>query len=159
AGHRYQSHANSTMPTVARPLPGRADGYPSGPPTDPHVRNERMRFLKQSCCYPFAVRWPAVVRVGELDVSPLSPASGYSARRHLLSCGSLGPHFPTFRGFACHSPSRYLACFHAFVVSLAGSCPGGSATDHARAFGRPVPYSGYATRRQVALPSSRVTPL
>jgi hypothetical protein len=29
---------------------------------------------------------------------------------------------------------------------------------HARAFGRPVPLSGSCTRRQVALPSSRVTP-
>jgi len=29
---------------------------------------------------------------------------------------------------------------------------------HARAFGRPVPHSGGCTRRQVALPSSRVTP-
>ena len=29
-------------------LPGRADGYPSGPPTDPYVRNARIRFLKQS---------------------------------------------------------------------------------------------------------------
>ena len=35
------------------PLPGRADGYPSGPPTDPYVRNERIRFLKQSCCCPW----------------------------------------------------------------------------------------------------------
>src|SRR5262249_46040038 len=33
-------------------LPGRAGGYPSGPPTDPHVRNERMRFLRQSLSYP-----------------------------------------------------------------------------------------------------------
>ena len=30
---------------------------------------------------------------------------------------------------------------------------------HARAFGRPVPHSGGCTRRQVALPSSRVTPV
>ena len=29
---------------------------------------------------------------------------------------------------------------------------------HARAFGHPVPHSGRCTRRQVALPSSRVTP-
>jgi hypothetical protein len=34
-------------------LPGRADGYPSGPPTDPYVRNERIRFLKQSRCCPW----------------------------------------------------------------------------------------------------------
>ena len=30
---------------------------------------------------------------------------------------------------------------------------------HARAFGLPVPHSGYVTRRQVALPSSRATPM
>ena len=34
-------------------LPGRADGYPSGPPTDPYVRNSRIRFLKQSFCCPW----------------------------------------------------------------------------------------------------------
>ena len=33
-------------------VPGRADGCPSGPPTDPHVRNSRMRFLRQSSSYP-----------------------------------------------------------------------------------------------------------
>ena len=31
--------------------------------------------------------------------------------------------------------------------------------DHARAFGHPVPQSGSLTRRQVALPSSRATPV
>ena len=85
-------------------LPGRADGYPSGPPTDPYVRNSRIRFLKQSNCCPCkglpcsTVHWPAVVRVGALTVAPLSPASGGSARRRLPSRGSLGPHVPTFRG-------------------------------------------------------------
>ncbi len=44
------------------------------------------------------VHWPAVVRVGELEVSPLSPASGCSARRRLPSRGSLGPRCPTFPG-------------------------------------------------------------
>jgi hypothetical protein len=33
-------------------LPGRADGYPSGPPTDPYVRDSRIRFLRQSSSYP-----------------------------------------------------------------------------------------------------------
>ena len=31
--------------------------------------------------------------------------------------------------------------------------------DHARAFGHPVPHSGNVTRRHVALPSSRATPM
>jgi hypothetical protein len=119
------------------------------------------------------VHWPAVVRVCELKVSSLSPASRCSARRRLPSRGSLGPHFPTFCGtmrrYDCHPArlgslrlslaSRYLACFRAFVVSLTGSCPGGSPKDHARAFGHPVPQSGSVTRRQVALPSSRVPPV
>ena len=33
-------------------LPGRAGGYPPGPPTDPDVRNSRIRFLRQSLCCP-----------------------------------------------------------------------------------------------------------
>ena len=45
-----------------------------------------------------AVHWHTVVRVGALNVSPLSPASECSARRRLPSRGSLGPHFPTFAG-------------------------------------------------------------
>src|SRR5438128_7000035 len=86
-----------------RRLPGRAGGYPPGPPTDPDVRNARIRFLKQSGCCPrkvscSTVHWLSVIRVGELKVSPLSPASGCSARRRLPSRGSLGPHFPTFAG-------------------------------------------------------------
>jgi len=30
---------------IGRRLPGRAGGYPPGPPTAPDVRNERIRFL------------------------------------------------------------------------------------------------------------------
>ena len=109
AGARHER----TLEGVA--LPGRADGYPSGPPTDPYVRNSRIRFLRQSDCYPHAVPWRAVVRVGELKVSSLSPASGCSARRRLPSRGSLGPHFPTFTGtmrrYDCHLPiSGLFAC-------------------------------------------------
>src|SRR5438093_4444235 len=94
---------------------------------------------------PGAVHWPAVVRVGELDVSPLSPASGCSARRRLPSRGSLEPHFPTFIGtmrrYDCpHAPlgslhlslaSRYLACFRTCVVSPKGSSPGWKPPNHA----------------------------
>ncbi len=124
-----------------RRLPGRADGYPSGPPTDPYVRNARIRFLTQSCCCPRAVPWLSVRRVGERKVSPLCPTSGCSARRRLPSRGSLGPHFPTCAGplrrddchlpvsggFTCRSPPRYLACFPTFVVSPRGSWSGRSA--------------------------------
>ena len=39
-----QLASQSTLrPRVA--VPGRADGYPTGPPTDPDVRNARIRFL------------------------------------------------------------------------------------------------------------------
>src|SRR2546428_11137514 len=89
---------------------------------------------------PGAVHWPAVVRVGELYVPPLSPASGCSARRRLPSRGSLGSHFPTFAGtmrrYDCHPAHlgvlhlslvpRYLACFRVFVVSQEGSWSSGS---------------------------------
>jgi hypothetical protein len=54
---------------------------------------------------------------------------------------------------------RYLACFLWFRVSVAGSLEDGSGQPSARAFGHPVPHSGNWARRQVALPSSRVTPV
>ena len=160
-------------------LPGRADGYPSGPPTDPYVRNSRIRFLKQSCCCPrklpacSTVHWLSVLRVRELDVSPLSPTSGGSARRRLPSRGSLGPHFPTFLGTMRRDDCRP-APLGVLRLSLASPIPcllpwvrgvpeglgaRAEAPGHARACGHPVPHSGYATRRQVALPSSRVPPL
>ena len=106
--------------------PGRAGGYPPGPPTDPDVRHSRIRFLRQSGCCPCAVHWPAVVRVGELKVSP--PVSGQ--RKLCPTAPSLPwvpwasvPHvhryytplrLPTLSlsgRFACRSPSRYLAGF------------------------------------------------
>ena len=89
-------------------------------PAPPQIRTCAIHAYGSSsraAAAPGAVHWPAVVRVGELYVSPLSPASGCSARRRLPSRGSLGPHFPTFFGtmlhydcplpvsgrFACHS--------------------------------------------------------
>src|SRR6266852_4840080 len=57
---------------VGSQLPGRAGGYPPGPPTDPYVRDARIRFLRQSGCCPSTVHWPSVVRGGELYVSSLS---------------------------------------------------------------------------------------
>ena len=89
-------------------FPGRAGGYPPGPPTDPDVRNACIRFLRQSGCYPLAVPWRAVVRVGELKVSPLSPASGGSAWRSpslpWVAWASL-PHLPRY-----YAPLRLPPC-------------------------------------------------
>jgi hypothetical protein len=55
--------------------------------------------------------------------------------------------------------SRYLACFRAFVVSLAGSCPGGSPSNTPGPLVTRSPTPGFSSRRQVALPSSRVPPM
>jgi len=77
-------------------LPGRADGYPSGPPTDPYVRNSRIRFLKQSLCYPPQSTGVLVSGLVSSESLPWFPPMGHSARRRLPSRGSLGPHFPTF---------------------------------------------------------------
>jgi hypothetical protein len=54
---------------------------------------------------------------------------------------------------------RYLACFRAFVVSLAGSCPGGSPANTPGPLVTRSPNPGIPSRRQMALPSSRVPPV
>jgi Universal stress protein family len=79
-------------------LPGRADGYPSGPPTDPYGRHARRRFLKQSLCYPPQSTGVLVSGVVSSASRPGFPPVGHSARRRLPSRGSLGPRFPTFPG-------------------------------------------------------------
>src|SRR5262245_28861757 len=54
--------------------------------------------------------------------------------------------------------SRYLACFRQFVVSPSGSCAGPSPPRTPGLLVVRSPLSGSGARRQVALPSSRVTP-
>ena len=107
-----------------RRLPGRADGYPSGPPTDPDVRNSRIRFLKQSLCYPPQSTGVLVSGLVSSQSLPWFPPGGHAARRRLPARGSLGSPFPTFHGTLrrddCHPvprgslrlslASRYLAC-------------------------------------------------
>jgi hypothetical protein len=160
-------------------LPGRADGYPSGPPTDPYVRNSRIRFLRQSLCYPrkdtpcSAVHGPAGVRVGELNVSPLVPARGtlcptspslpwvpwvsvphlpwYYATLRLPPCPSRGP------SLVARSPIPCVLLW--FVVSPKGSLSGRSAQTAPGLLVTRSPSPGIASRRQVALPSSRVPPV
>ena len=118
------------------------------------------------------VHWPAVVRVGELEVSPLSPASGCSARRRLPSRGSLGPHFPTFLGtmrrYDCHLPVSGSFTCRLFPDTLPASIVRG--LPYGLVAGRKLPVTpgplvtrspnpGMTSRRPVALPRSRVPPL
>ena len=158
---------------IGRRLPGRADGYPSGPPTDPYVRNSRIRFLKQSFCCPWMqsngglvtrlvsteslscvcslhalpdVAFPPVGRLGL--TSPLSSVQCAATTATSPSQGaSLVARLPDTL-----PASRVRGVPHGLVTR--GKPPG-----HARAFGHPVPHSGYGTRRQVALPRSRVPPV
>ena len=133
-----------------------------------------MRFLRQSLSYPWILSRRGVVTrlVSAKSLSCVLP-TGSPARRRLPSRGSRGPWFPTFTGTMrrddCHPvplgllrlalASRYLACFRAFVVSLAGSCPSGSPADTPGPLVTRSPTPGMCARTQMALPSSRVPPL
>ena len=75
----------------------------------------------------------------------------YYAPLRLPPCPSRGLRLSLASPIPCLLPG--------FVVSVIGSWRGGSPHRHARAFGHPVPHSGYRTRRQVALPRSRVPPV
>ena len=101
-----------------------------------------------------------------------SPAKR-DARRRLPSRGSRGRRFPTFLGTMrrsdCHPThlgslrsslaSRYLACFCAFVLSLLGSWPGRTSPTTPGPLVTRSPIPGRSSRRQMALPSSRVPPV
>jgi len=106
-------------------VPGRAGGFPPGPPTDPYVRHSRIRFLTQSLCYPPQSTGVLVSGLVSAKSLPWFPPVGHSARRRLPARGSLGPRFPTFSGtmrrYDCHQAplgslrmalaSRSRACF------------------------------------------------
>jgi len=84
---------------------------------------------------------------------PWFPPVGHSARRRLPSRGSLGPHFPTFRGtmrrYDCPpaplgglrlSLASPIPCvLPSFVVSLMGSWPGGEHPGSRQGFWSPGP--------------------
>ena len=121
-------------------LPGRAGGYPPGPPTDPDVRNSRIRFLMQSCCCPLQSTGVLLSGlVSSRSLPCLLPADALPGGR-LPSRGSLGPHFPTCTGtmrrYDCRpaplgalrlSLASPIPCLlPSFVVSVTGSWPGGS---------------------------------
>jgi len=97
--------------------------------------------------------------------------TGSPARRRLPSHGSRGPWFPTFLGtmrrYDCHPvplgslrlslASRYLACFRGSWFPCWARDLGESSQDPARAFGHPVPHSGYVVKEadgSPKLPSS-----
>ena len=107
AGSRSAADAGGSQ------LPGRADGYPSGPPTDPYVRHSRIRFLTQSLCYPPQSTGVLVSGLVSAKSLPWFPPVGHSARRRLPARGSLGPRFLTFSG-----PMRRYDCHQAPLGSL-----------------------------------------
>jgi hypothetical protein len=97
-------------------VPGRAGGYPTGPPTVPDVSNSLIRFVSirtvlavritsrltkppgAELDYPSPVARILLGRlVGSKSFPSLLPPTR-SARPRLPSRGSLGPHFPTFCG-------------------------------------------------------------
>jgi hypothetical protein len=110
--------------------------------------------------------------VSSRSLPSVCPAPG-AAWRRLPSSGSRGPHFPTFTGTMRRSDC-HTAPLAALRLSLAPPIPclllcvrgvpcglvvGSKLPGRARAFGHPVPQSGNVARRQVALPSSRATPM
>ena len=146
-------------------LPGRAGGYPPGPPTDPDVRHARIRFLSMASASP--QRWRRATAA--LAPSPGLPGAG-GVRSRSLPClqpagalpggrlparGSLGPPCPTCTGtlrrsacprplsggFPWRSPPRYLACFRPSWGPSRARDPA-DAPGHARAWGHPLPQAG-----------------
>jgi hypothetical protein len=142
-------------------------------PTDPDVRHARLRFLKQSLCYPPQSTGVLVSGLVSSKSLPWFPPVGHSARRRLPSRGSLGPRFPTFLGtmrrYDCHHvplgllrlslASRYLACSRGSWSPLRARDLGGSTQDPPGPLVTRSPSPGMSSRRQMALPSSRVPPL
>jgi hypothetical protein len=145
-------------------------------PAPPQTRTCAMNAYGASdkaFCSPTAVPWGSGDTIGALAVSLVCQPTAHSARRRLPSRGSRGSHFPTFLGTLrrddCHPvllgllrsslASRSLACSRAFVVSLAGSCSGGSPAHTPGPLVTRSPSPGSASRRPMALPRSRVPPL
>ena len=172
----YRARPSTLRPRVA--VPGRADGYPSGPPTDPYVRHARIRFLRQSGCYPHKVAlapqstglpWSGLVSSMSLPCLPPADALPDGAFPPVGRLGLTSPPSPVlcaattatvpFSGrFACRSLPDTLP------ASAVCGVPYGLVTRR-KLQGTPgplvtrSPHSGYETRRQAALPSSRVPPM
>ena len=120
-----------------------------------------------------AVQWGSGDTIGERRVSlvylahwkpcstsPSLPWVPWASVPHLLR------YYATLRlppvplgGLRLSLVPRYLACFPPFVVSLSGSCPGGSPANTPGPLVTRSPIPGYVSRRQMALPRSRVPPV
>jgi hypothetical protein len=146
---------------------------PIRPPHRP-VRAQFTHTVPQAeSLLPAAVHWRAGVRVGELEVSPLVPARGTlcSTSPSLpwvpwASVPHLHRYYATLRLPPC--PSRVASlvarfpipcALLSFVVSPQGSLPGRSAQTAPGPLVTRSPIPGISSRRQVALPSSRVPPV
>jgi len=147
-------HPNRNRAAVG--VPGRAGGYPTGPPTVPDVSNSLIRFV--------SIHPASAVRITSRLTRPAGAELGYpspvprilfgrlvgsksfpsllpvprSARPRLPSRGSLGPHFPTLIGtmlsYACplSVSGRFACCSLPHTLSASsvwvpyGSCVVGS---------------------------------
>jgi hypothetical protein len=159
-------------------LPGRADGYPSGPPTDPYVRNSRIRFLKQSCGCPCkdtlappstGLPWSGFVSSKSLPCLPPADALldgafppvgrlGLTSPPSSVLCAATTAALPVSGSFTCRSfPDTLPASvvrgvpYGLMVEWKPPTTPGPLVTRS--------PTPGICARRQVALPSSRVPPM
>jgi hypothetical protein len=142
-------------------VPGRADGYPSGPPTDPDVRNSRIRFLKQSYGCPCkdtlappstGLPWSGLVSSKSLpclppvdalldDAFPPVGRLGLTSPPSSVLCAATTAALPVSGSFTCRSFPDPLP------ASVVRGVPFGLMVEwkppnHARAFGHPVPHSG-----------------
>ena len=124
-------------------------------------------------CYPYRSALRGGDTIGELKVSLVGQPTARSARRRLPSRGSLGSHFPTFNGtmrrydcplpfsggFACRSLPDTLSASSVCVPR--GSSRGEKAPTRRQgswSAGTPL-LPALVTRRQLALSSSRITPV
>ena len=173
AGHERLLERPIIGPFGEGSVPGRADGYPSGPPTDPYVRDSRIRFLKQSLCDPPQSTGVLVSGLVSSMSLPWFPPVGHSTRRRLPSRGSLGPRFPTFPGtmrrYDCHPAplgslrlslaSRYLGLLPCVRGVPDGLMSGWKPPSMPGPLVARSPHPGVWARRERALPRSRVPPV
>ena len=110
-GRRLPDHAQNPDRRVAR------GGFPPRAPTDPYVRDYRIRLLGSwTRCPCFATWWSFVEMVVEPDVSFIVPSTSSMLRPRLPSTGPSG-QFPRFSGTTrcSDSPPPIPSCFVAFA--------------------------------------------